>query len=422
MRVPKPVWYFARQSILMTETISRVFLFIALIVSGIPCIAEKKDPLNRPLNREILDNYQRKADEYVARNLNRFALDRLHVYDRLLDSLYVNEKKDTLAVIEQNYDSTSSLRISSIANLKKEIAVLSADKKQLESRFWKLVRYAIISFVIWLAIVIIFFRFRQSKLKKAENMFYSSSTQVETLENHSEKAKGHLKDLQAKIQAVEKLETEVIQMEKSVQQKKESGGADPKIAALVSRYDKLRKAVELEKRVIESTLEQGNPTIVDKVPVDINTLCDAYMEIAYRGVAKSETFKCTITRDFEKRLPQIKVNPSQIGTALLNILTNAFQSVKQKHDLGVKGYEPKVSISTRILPRFLQIRIRDNGIGMNEQLLTASVNEFYSTREVSEGTGLGLSIARNIIGDHKGEIKMESEEGNSTDVYIKFFT
>ena len=133
-------------------------------------------------------------------------------------------------------------------------------------------------------------------------------------------------------------------------------------------------------------------------------------------------YDCQITKDFEKNLPAVKTNHGAIGYLLLNLLSNSLKSIEEKYKKGIKGYQPKISISTRILPRFLQIRIKDNGTGMTDDILTKAMDEFYSTREPKEGSGLGLTISKQIISEfHKGEIKIESESGNSTDVYIKFF-
>ena len=102
-------------------------------------------------------------------------------------------------------------------------------------------------------------------------------------------------------------------------------------------------------------------------------------------------------KDFEKRLSPVKINPNAVGTLILNVLTNAYQSVKEQHSKGVKGYQPKITISTRILPRFLQIRIKDNGTGMKKDILKMATDEFFTTRKPADGSGLGLFVANNII-------------------------
>jgi hypothetical protein len=84
-----------------SNTVFIILLLLCCCVGNLK--AQHDDPLHRPFNREILDHYERKSQEYVARNLNRFSLDRLQAYDRLLDSLYLREKSDKLAEIEMNY-------------------------------------------------------------------------------------------------------------------------------------------------------------------------------------------------------------------------------------------------------------------------------------------------------------------------------
>ena len=107
----------------------------------------------------------------------------------------------------------------------------------------------------------------------------------------------------------------------------------------------------------------------------------------------------------------------------MNVLNNAFKSVYEKHGKGVKGFKPKVTISTRVLPRFLQIRIKDNGNGMNDEVISKIYEPFYTVKEGGKEAGLGMHFANRIITEmHKGEIKIESHVGEGTDVYLKFFT
>jgi signal transduction histidine kinase len=394
-------------------SISFILIFTCLTVNA----EEYKYPIDRPFSKEILDNYRKKSDEYVARNLNRFAIDRLEVYNHFLDSLYAKEKADTLAYIESNYTSEASTRTASIASLKKEIAVASAEKQKLETRFWALFRYAALAFSVWFALVILFVQFRKRRMKNAAKNFDHSAAQLETLEDLSGKAERLFGEFSTKKQQIEKLDNEIKKLE-AMSVKWEN--PDDAQKEFILRVAKIRKTIDAEKRIVDSILSQSTAAD-EKVTVDINAICDAYMEIAYRGLSNAETFNCQVSRDFEKKLPGVQMNPSAVGTLLLNVLSNAFESVKEKNEMGIKGYQPKVSISTRVLPKFLQVRIKDNGTGMNDQLLQSASQEFFTTRTINPRPGLGLSIAKAIIEEHKGELRIESEEGNSTDVYIKFY-
>ncbi|MBK7851092.1 MAG: hypothetical protein IPJ66_08125 [Bacteroidetes bacterium] len=170
-------------------------------------------------------------------------------------------------------------------------------------------------------------------------------------------------------------------------------------------------------------MSQENKTGEEKVATNINQLCEQYLELAARGYQPADgSYSIQVTKDLEKNLPSIKVIPEAVGSLLLNALNNAFQAVVEKQEKGIKGYQPKVSISTRILPRFLQIRVKDNGEGMNDVTLNQATEEYFSMKPLEQGVGLGLSESQHIMTTlHKGELKLESQTGNGTDVYIKFY-
>ncbi|HGJ64724.1 TPA: hypothetical protein ENS27_04960 [bacterium] len=110
-----------------------------------------------------------------------------------------------------------------------------------------------------------------------------------------------------------------------------------------------------------------------------------------------------VKRYYNKDLPELYIDRSQIKQALINILINAYQSMP---DGGV------LVIQVIKLDSALQIDISDNGNGIPEDKLDQIFNLFYSTKE--DGTGLGLPIARRIIEMHNGEIKVKSQIGKGT--------
>ena len=74
----------------------------------------------------------------------------------------------------------------------------------------------------------------------------------------------------------------------------------------------------------------------------------------------------------------------------------------------------KITISTRVVEGQVHVAIRDTGEGISEENLSRVFNPGYTTKGVKVGTGLGLSICYQIVEDHKGEIKVESELGKGT--------
>jgi len=76
-------------------------------------------------------------------------------------------------------------------------------------------------------------------------------------------------------------------------------------------------------------------------------------------------------------------------------------------------------MSTRNMGDSVEIRIRDNGIGIPEDIKSKMFNPFYTTKPTGEGTGLGLSISHDIIvKQHGGQIEVLTEPGLYTEFII----
>ena len=379
-------------------------------------------PLNNPVNQEILRYNESKAEEFVSKNLNRFAVERMQKYDFLLDSLYKKEKSDTLASIEKAYLQNSGSKKSSIDKHNKEISELSIEKEKLEKRYWSFVRKSILAFVVWATIVLILLQFRKIRLKRYRVKLSSTTIQLLSMEESVKHADKFINEYTKFKEPLEKINNELTKFNLIITEASSKPNVPAEWTDITTISNQLTKTLSTEEKILRSVQTQTEQSNEEIISTDINNLCEQYVEIAVRNIQKSEDFNCQVTKDLEKKLPLLKLNSIEIGSLLLNILNNAIQSVKEKNNKGIKGYQPKVTISTRILPRFLQIRIKDNGIGMSEDILKNATKEFFSTRPLDEGSGLGLFFANDIISEkHKGEIKIESEEGASTDVYIKFF-
>jgi len=96
-------------------------------------------------------------------------------------------------------------------------------------------------------------------------------------------------------------------------------------------------------------------------------------------------------------------------------LTNAFYAVQEKAKLGLVGYEPSVSISTRRLDGSVEVVITDNGNGVPQAIRDKIFQPFFTTKPTGQGTGLGLSLSYDIVvKGHGGQLLLESIEGKGT--------
>ena len=84
-----------------------------------------------------------------------------------------------------------------------------------------------------------------------------------------------------------------------------------------------------------------------------------------------------------------------------------------------KDFEPKIHVRSRHLGHGVEITIRDNGPGINDQILDKIFNPFFTTRPANrEHIGLGLSISYDIVRAHQGDIKVSSKLGVFTEFKI----
>jgi len=86
---------------------------------------------------------------------------------------------------------------------------------------------------------------------------------------------------------------------------------------------------------------------------------------------------------------------------------------------GGPGYAPTLRVSTRALGDEVEIRIRDNGTGIPQEIRDQVYNPFFTTKPTGEGTGLGLSISHDIVvKQHGGTIEVATEPGAFTEFIV----
>ncbi len=101
----------------------------------------------------------------------------------------------------------------------------------------------------------------------------------------------------------------------------------------------------------------------------------------------------------------------QLENALLNLAINA-------RDAMPKGGDVRISIVAADIPRLVELRIDDTGVGMDETTLGRATEPFFTTKPVGHGTGLGLSQVYGMIEQIGGTMTIESEPGTGSRVRL----
>ena len=121
------------------------------------------------------------------------------------------------------------------------------------------------------------------------------------------------------------------------------------------------------------------------------------------------------------RPSSIEVVPQDVTRVFLNLFGNGFYATRKRHLGGADaGYRPTLRVSTRDLGEAVEVRVRDNGTGIQPEVRAKLFQPFFTTKPTGEGTGLGLSISYDIVTQqHGGTIEVESEPGSFTEFTVR---
>ncbi|MEM1168144.1 MAG: PAS domain S-box protein [Cyanobacteria bacterium P01_H01_bin.35] len=120
-------------------------------------------------------------------------------------------------------------------------------------------------------------------------------------------------------------------------------------------------------------------------------------------------------------LPLVECYVGMINQVFMNLIGNGIDALEEAI---VKdnwhGKVPSIWIKTTVISKQVQIRIIDNGLGMDEKVKERLFERFFTTKSVEKGTGLGLSISYKIIVEkHGGNLECFSAPGEGAEFMIE---
>ncbi len=117
-------------------------------------------------------------------------------------------------------------------------------------------------------------------------------------------------------------------------------------------------------------------------------------------------------------LPSMPVhgNPDMLRKTIINLLGNAVYAVVRKAQK--TSYTPEVSLTATVTDGHCVLKIRDNGIGIEEKVIGKIFDPFFTTKTTDEAAGVGLYLSREIIQNHKGDISVASVKDEYTEFTI----
>jgi signal transduction histidine kinase len=117
-----------------------------------------------------------------------------------------------------------------------------------------------------------------------------------------------------------------------------------------------------------------------------------------------QTYRIAVQAELDERLPRIRGEQIQLQQVLMNLITNAIDSMAMKNGERVLSIRSEVHHS-----RYVMVSVEDTGNGLEPGAVDRIFNPMFTTK--TDGMGMGLSICRSIIEAHEGQIWVTANEG-----------
>ena len=159
--------------------------------------------------------------------------------------------------------------------------------------------------------------------------------------------------------------------------------------------------VETMKEMVNTFSEYARPPVMALEYLDLNQLIQEVIDL-YGNLDANASIKMELAPD----LPRIKADPGRLRRVFNNLITNAF-------DASAANKQTILTIKTNYVSEkgldFIEVRIRDSGPGISEDIITTVFEPYVTNKQ--KGTGLGLAIVKKIIEEHGGVVWLENNAG-----------
>ena len=156
-------------------------------------------------------------------------------------------------------------------------------------------------------------------------------------------------------------------------------------------------------------------------PTDINNdLRVAVQAVCITFETEQDGIRIEPIFDLDESLGDVMLSAQDFGEAVKNIVANACYAMRMKKDSLDGEYEPSLLISSRRKNDQIEVKVRDNGPGIPEEVVEHIFDPFYSTREGALGAGLGLPIASDVARRAGGDLTVNTVHGEYAEFVMTF--
>ncbi|CAN5505619.1 hypothetical protein BH11BAC2_BH11BAC2_23790 [soil metagenome] len=349
---------------------------------------------------------------YKLKDFKR-AYDELQIFKQGSDSIYnaENNRKITRQQLQYEYEKKEAEQ--SATQEKKDVVQRASIQKQ---KVIKNTSFVILGLMIILALGL-FYRFNEKRKANEllsttlENLKHAQRQliQSEKLASLGQLTAGIAHEIQNPLNFVNNFSGIAKDMIGDLKNAATSDERNEVIHDLEQNLDKIETHGKRASGIVKSMLLHSHHGFNEVQLVDLNTLCSDTMELTiYSAKAGSENFNIQIQKKLDPTLPKVPLVQQEISRVLINLITNSVFALNGRAN-------GEIMLSTKLIKNFVEVKVRDNGSGIPEEIREQIFEPFFTTRHAGEGTGLGLSISYDIIQNQGGILSVDSKPGEWTE-------
>jgi signal transduction histidine kinase len=176
---------------------------------------------------------------------------------------------------------------------------------------------------------------------------------------------------------------------------------------LIPEIDVLSREVRRLDRVVKTFLDFSRPVDVHFEELDLAALA---AEVAHLLTPQAERAGVALTCERPAQPAPVRGDPDMLKQAILNLVTNAFEAMKDRGG--------RLSIGVENGGDFVDLVVADNGPGIPPELREKVFQLYFTTKE--KGSGIGLAMTYRAVQLHNGTVDFVSESGRGTTFRLRF--
>lgn len=389
-------------------------------------------------NAEMAQNYKQLSDCYEKTGNYKKAIETHKIATDIKDSVFRKENLQKSTEVMMTYEFEKKEAVAKAEQDRKD-AVEKRRKNQ------QLFAILVLGIIVLAIAVIAFIQFRNNKHKQKVNAALQQekekvevtltelkATQAQLIQSEKmaslgELASGIAHEIQNPLNFVNNFSELSNELMDEMSDELVKGNYKEVSAIAGDIKENLQKINHHGKRadaIVKGMLQHSHHASGKKESTDVSVLIDEYLRLAYNGMKrKDNSFDVDLKTDLDPLIENIDLVPQDVGRVLHNLFTNAFYAVHEKlktdTESGRKGYRPEVAVSVVKKGSRVEIKVKDNGGGIDPKFINKIFQPFFTTKPAGQGTGLGLSLAYDIVKAHGGEISVQANEGAGTTFIIQ---